>query len=234
MASIVLVGGSCLGAWAWERVTPTLASAGHDVHPLTLTGFGDRAHLLTAQTDLTMHATDIVAAIEMADLHDVVLVAHSYAGAPATVAASFIPERIKRIVYVAALLPEGGKTLFEVSPEGFEEIISGYLLEDGLRIAVINDYILDNFYGQHGLDDAGRAWLRARSFGQPIATYRDRAPDDLSAVEALPRTYLKCSGDPGDPTLPVGIERIELDSGHWPMITAPDALAAMVGFQADR
>lgn len=234
MASIVLVGGSCLGAWSWERVTPTLASAGHDVHPLTLTGFGDRAHLLTAQTDLTMHAADIAAAIEVADLHDVVLVAHSYGGAPATVAASFIPERIKRIVYVAALLPQAGKTLFEISPDGFEEIISGYLLDDGLRIGVMDDYILDNFYGEHGLDDADRAWLRARAFGQPIATYRDRAPDDLSAVDALPRTYLKCTGDPGEPTLPAGLERIDLESGHWPMITEPDALAAAIARQARR
>ncbi len=234
MATIVLVGGSFLGAWAWERVIPDLEAAGHDVLPLTLTGFGDRAHLITAEPDLTMHATDIVAAIEMADLHDVQLVAHSYAGAPATIAASRIPERIGRIVYVAALLPQPGKTLFEIAPEGFEEIIQGFLVDDGRRIGVMNDYVLDNFYGDHGLTAEDKAWLRARAVGHPIGTYRDPAPDDLSAVETLPRTYLKCTGDPGEPELPKGVERIGFDSGHWPMITKPAELAAEITTQATR
>ncbi|WP_157545252.1 alpha/beta fold hydrolase [Microtetraspora fusca] len=81
MPTIVLVGGSFLGAWAWERVTPLLTASGHQVHPLTLTGFGDRAHLGSPTTALATHARDITAAIEFAGLREVVLVAHSYGGA---------------------------------------------------------------------------------------------------------------------------------------------------------
>src|SRR5690606_10614681 len=84
MSTIAVVAGSNLGAWAWERVTPRLTAAGHDVHPLTLTGLGDRAHLASPDVTVTTHSDDIVAALETADLRDVVLVAHSYAGAPAT------------------------------------------------------------------------------------------------------------------------------------------------------
>lgn len=116
MSTIVLVGGSFLGAWVWERVTPLLATHGHDVHPLTLTGFGDRAYLGATTTTLDTHATDISATIQVAGLRNVVLVAHSYAGAPATIAANRVPDRIARIIYLAAVLPAPGKTLLRSRP----------------------------------------------------------------------------------------------------------------------
>lgn len=225
MSTIVLVGGSFLGAWAWERVTPILA-AHHDVHPLTLTGFGDRAHLGSAATTLGTHATDIVAAIEFAGLRDVVLVAHSYAGAPATVAAGRIPDRIARIVYVAATIPQAGKSLFDILPPGAEEAIMR-TVEDGL-IPVLGDEVLDANFGRHGLTSGDRAWLRARGTGQPVNTYRDPAPAVLSAVDGIPRTYVACSGDPGDPATPPGHDLVTLDSGHWPMISRPAELAGVI------
>ena len=232
MSVIVLVGGSFLGAWAWERVTPALAKLSHDVYPLTLTGFGDRAHLGTADTTLTTHATDIAAAIEVADLRDVVLVAHSYGGAPATIAASRVPDRIARIVYVAAVIPEPGRTLFDIAPPGVEALVMRSVEADGdgWRIPVLNDDILDTFYGDHGLSAADRAWLRARGVGQPVNTYRDRVPGDLSAVEALARTYVICAGDPGPLLAPgtPGYDFVTLDSGHWPMITRPTELASII------
>lgn len=226
MSTIVLVGGSFLGAWAWERVEPMLTEAGHDVHPLTLTGFGDRAHLGSAATTLTTHATDITAAIEIAGLRDVVLVAHSYGGAPATIAANRIPDRVARIVYVAAVLPQAGKTLFDSTPPGVEEAIT-QTVEDG-RIPLMSDDIIDANFGDHGLTHEHRAWLRARGVGQPINTYRDPAPADLSAVEGVPRTYIACLGDPGDPPDLPGHDLITMDSGHWPMITKPEELARVI------
>lgn len=233
MSTIALVGGSFLGAWAWERVTPRLAAQGHDVYPLTLTGFGDRAHLGSTGTTLTTHATDIAAAIEVADLRDVVLVAHSYSGAPATIAASRVADRIARIVYVGALLPVPGKTLFEIVPPSQEELImrSVNAEGDGWRIPVINDYVLDTFFGEHGLTSDDREWLRARAVGQPVNTYRDPVPADLSVVEKLPRTFMICAGDPGDPRVvpgTPGYDVVTIASGHWPMITQPAELARMI------
>ncbi|MEV2271938.1 alpha/beta fold hydrolase [Nonomuraea africana] len=226
MSTIVLVGGSFLGAWAWERVTPVLTAAGHDVHPLTLTGFGERAHLASATTTLTTHATDIAAAIEVAGLRDVVLVAHSYAGAPATIAANRIADRIARIVYLAAVLPQAGKTLFDIAPPGVEEAIM-QTVEDG-RIPVMSDEVIDANFGEHGLTAEDREWLRARGVGQPINTYRDPAPADLGAVEGLPRTFIACLGDLGDPPHLPGHDLVTIDTGHWPMITKPVELAQLI------
>jgi pimeloyl-ACP methyl ester carboxylesterase len=231
MSTIVLVPGGCLGAWSWERVTPSLAAAGHDVHPLTLTGFGDRAHLGSPATNLTTHATDVAAAIEVADLRDVVLVAHSYAGVPATIAASRIAGRLRRLVYLAAVLPVPGKTLFDIAPTGVEDLIMQSVNADGWQIPVMNDFVLDNFYGEHGLSPDDRAWMRARAVGQPVGTYREPSPADLSAVEALPRRYIVCAGDPGEPPVApgtAGFDVVTLDSGHWPMITRPVELAHVI------
>ncbi|MBB4914838.1 alpha/beta fold hydrolase [Streptosporangium saharense] len=231
MSTIVLVGGMFLGAWAWERVTPSLTAHGHRVHPLTLTGLGDRAHLGSPATTLTTHARDITAAIEYGGLNEVVLVAHSYAGAPATVAANAIPERIAQVVYVAASLPEPGRSLFDITPAFIVEAIMA-TVRDGL-IPVMSDEIIDANLGEHGLTPEDRAWLRARGVGHPIGTYQDPAPDDLDAVRKLPRTYITCTGDPGDqPDLP-GHDMVALDSGHWPMITRPVELARVLD-EADR
>ncbi|WP_326634231.1 alpha/beta hydrolase [Nonomuraea fuscirosea] len=226
MSTIVLVGGSFLGAWAWERVTPLLTAYGHQVHLLTLTGFGDRAHLGSPDTTLTTHARDITAAIEYAGLREVVLVAHSYGGAPATIAATTIPGRIARLVYLAALLPEPGKSLFDITPAPVVEAIME-TVQDG-RIPVMTDEVIDANFGEHGLTPEDRAWLRARGVGQPVGTYQDPAPADLSAAQRLPRTYIACAADRGGPPRLPGLEVITLDAGHWPMITEPAELARVL------
>jgi pimeloyl-ACP methyl ester carboxylesterase len=234
MATIVLVGGAWLGAWAWERVTPVLTAAGHDVHPVTLTGLGDRAHLGSEATGLTTHATDLVAAIEMAGLRDVVLVAHSYGGLPATIAASRIPDRIRRLVYVAATLPVPGRTLFDLLPAGAEDLVRAAVDAhgDGWRVPVLIDPGLDAYWAEGGLTPAAREWLLDRGVGQPVGCYRDAAPADLGAVEAVPRTYVVCTADPGEPPVTAGtpgFDLVTLDSGHWPMVTCPAELAHLIG-----
>jgi pimeloyl-ACP methyl ester carboxylesterase len=232
MAEIVLVGGSFLGAWAWERVTPVLRDAGHDVDPLTLTGFGDRAHLGSPETTLSTHADDIRAAIEVAGLHDVVLVLHSYSGLPGSIAACRVVERIARIVYVAAALPVPGKSLFDLMPPEAEQImVAQAAAGDGWRIPVMDDETLDTYWGEHDLGPAERAFFHARGVGQPLGTVREPAPADLSAVEALPRTYIVCEGDPGDPPVTPGTPGWDVRSiatGHWPMISRPKELAALL------
>lgn len=233
MSTIALVAGSNLGAWAWERVTPRLTAAGHDVHPLTLTGLGDRAHLASPDVTVTTHSDDIVAALETADLRDVVLVAHSYAGAPATAAAARAAERISRLVYVAGIVPEAGHSVFASAEPGFEQAVR-HLADaegDGWLVPMLNDEVLDMAFGDHGLSADDRAWLRARAVGLPIGCYAGALPDDLSAAEALPRTYVVCTGDPGGPPVAPGTpgwDVVGVDTGHWPMVTAPAELAAVL------
>src|SRR3712207_6502509 len=90
MTAYVLVGGGWLGGWCWQKVARRLRDEGHDAYPATLTGLGERVHLASPQVDLETHIADVVNLIEFEDLHDVVLLGHSYAGLVVTGAADQI------------------------------------------------------------------------------------------------------------------------------------------------
>lgn len=79
MATYVLVGGAWLGGWCWQPVARRLREGGHEAYPVTLTGLGERSHLASPEVDLDTHIADVVNLIEFEDLHEVVLLGHSYA-----------------------------------------------------------------------------------------------------------------------------------------------------------
>ena len=78
MATFVLVHGSFHGGWCWQRVARLLRQAGHEVYTPTLTGLSERHHLATPQTGLEVHIQDIIEVLQYEDLHNVILVGHSY------------------------------------------------------------------------------------------------------------------------------------------------------------
>jgi len=115
MVTIVLVHGAWAGGWVWARMTPHLRAAGHDVFAPTLTGSGERSHLLTREVDLNTHVDDIANVIKFENLNDVILVGHSYSGMVITEIANKMPERIAHLVFVDAFVPEAGVGLLENS-----------------------------------------------------------------------------------------------------------------------
>ena len=115
-ATFVLVHGAWHGGWAWQRMTPMLRAAGHEVYTPTLTGLGERAHLGSEYTSLNTHITDIVSMMHMEDVKDIILVGHSYAGFVVTGAADRAPERVRMLAYVNAFVPENGKSLLDYVP----------------------------------------------------------------------------------------------------------------------
>src|SRR3954470_6427545 len=106
---IVLVPGAWLGGWAWRDVAMRLRRLGHDdVHPVTLTGLGERVHLAGEQVDLETHIADVVAVLDFEGLEDAVLVGHSYGGVVVAGVADRRPQRLDAVVYVdTGPLPDG-------------------------------------------------------------------------------------------------------------------------------
>src|SRR5918997_4262365 len=102
MATYVLVHGGWHGGWCWKKVTPLLQAAEHEVYTPTLTGLGERSHLLSDAVDQETHITDVVNVLEYEDLQEVILVGHSYAGMVITGVADRLPERIGHLVYFDA------------------------------------------------------------------------------------------------------------------------------------
>jgi len=125
MTTYVLVHGGGHGGWCYSRVRPFLIAAGHDVYAPTLTGLGERAHLMRADIDLDFHIGDVVSLLQFEDLRDVILVGHSYGGMVITGVADRIPERIKALAYLDAFIPRDGQSLFDIK---FRPIRSGFSL----------------------------------------------------------------------------------------------------------
>lgn len=122
MATYVLVSGACHGGWCWRRVVPRLRAAGHEVYAPTLTGLGERAHLLSPDVGLETHAQDVAGVLEYEGLRDVVLVGHSYGGMAITAAAELAAERLAHLVYLDAFVPRDGERLLDFLPPDAREL----------------------------------------------------------------------------------------------------------------
>ncbi|MBU64853.1 MAG: alpha/beta hydrolase [Cupriavidus sp.] len=116
MPVFVGVHGAWSGGWAWWRMHSLFLGKGIRFVMPTCTGLGERAHLLNPGIDLNTHIEDIVQVIEHEDLSDVVLVGHSYGGMVATGVAARVANRIRRLIYVDALLPEPGECALDLLP----------------------------------------------------------------------------------------------------------------------
>ena len=120
-SAFVLVHGAWHGAWCWRRVLPLLREAGVPAHAVTLTGVGERAHLLSPSVDLHTHIQDVVGLIEAEELQRVVLVGHSYAGHLITCVADRLqrsaPGLLRHLVYLDASVPRPGESWSSPHPE---------------------------------------------------------------------------------------------------------------------
>src|SRR6266702_721698 len=116
MTDFVLIHGAWHGSWCWARVRRLLADAGHRVFTPTLTGLGERSHLLSRDVGLETHIADVANLMIWENLRDVVLVGHSYGGIVARHVADRMPDRIRSLIYLDAFVPVNGKTLFDYLP----------------------------------------------------------------------------------------------------------------------
>lgn len=116
MATFVIVHGAWSGGHAWRKVRPLLRAAGHEVFTPALTGLGERAHLANPDVDLDTHLGDVVGVLEYEDLHQVVLVGHSYGGVVITGVADRLASRLAELVYLDAEVPEDGQSEYDLLP----------------------------------------------------------------------------------------------------------------------
>jgi len=125
----VIVHGAWGGGWDWKHVDQLLTADGNTVYRPTLSGLGEHNNINSTNFDLDTHIQDVVNVIEWENLHDVVLVGHSYGGMVITGVADRIPDRIKCLIYLNALLPENGECAKDLSPDK-----SSKRLEDGFYV----------------------------------------------------------------------------------------------------
>ncbi|MDQ3950653.1 MAG: alpha/beta hydrolase [Gemmatimonadota bacterium] len=173
----VLVHGAWGGGWAFRTIDSMLTAAGHRVYRPTLTGLGERVHLGTPEVGLSTHVIDIVNVLLFENLRDVVLVGHSYGGMVITGVADRVPERIRHLVYIDALVPEDGESLVTAS--------RGTKLEGFARRSV------DSAQGGFIVP----TWVNRRSprptdVRQPVRTFTEPVSFRNPAARRLAATYI--------------------------------------------
>lgn len=234
MSALVLIHGAWHGAWCWRRVLPGLRAAGHEAHAVTLTGVGERAHLLRPDLRLRDHIADVLGLIDAEELgDDLVLVGHSYGGLVMTgVADALLARGLKprHLVYVDAVTPHPGESW---SSQHAPETVRARLEAAAQRP---DGAMPPPDAAVFGLDGADRDWVNRRQTPQPAGVYQDRLDFDAARIATLPRTFIDCTA-PALPTIAVMRERVrrepgwqvvELATGHDPMISAPEALVALL------
>jgi len=118
MTDFVLVQGAWIGGWYWRPIAQALRKAGHEAYAPTLTGLGERIHLMSPNINLDTHIADVVNVFKCEELSDVVLVGHSYGGMVITGVADALPDKVAALVYLDAFVPGDGQSLLNLLPPG--------------------------------------------------------------------------------------------------------------------
>lgn len=237
MSTYLLVHGAWHSGESWKRVVPLLTGAGHRVFAPSLTGHGDKAHLLGPEVGLDTHVDDVVGLITAEDLTEVVLVGHSYAGLVVSAAADRVPDRIAELVYLDAMVPEDGESAIDIMPVTQTLIDLAERSGTGWRIPPLPE--LPPPAGLFGVTDpADAAWLRTLLSDQSARCLQQPVRLGNPAADTIPRTHIHCVADepegferrPVPATQPNGTpaQVWELDTGHDCMVTKPAELADLL------
>ena len=237
MATFVLVHGGWHGGWCWQRVTPFLEAAGHEVYAPTLTGLAERAAELSPDVGLDTHIRDVAGLLEENDLQGVILVGHSYGGMVITGVVDAVRERIAHVVYLDTFVPRDREAMVDIAPLVIRLLLRKHLHDDGWRIDPPGTFGVTT--------EPDRSWVLSKVTPHPLKTLEQplhlKNPDIVSSV---PRTHIKCTSGfffslmqrmvaqilapRALPPTEEGWRRRELQTGHDAMITMPRELADLL------
>jgi pimeloyl-ACP methyl ester carboxylesterase len=150
MTTFLLVHGTWGGGWQWRQVAEHLRAKGHQVFAPTLTGLGEREHLVSRETNLDTHVQDVAAVISCEKLNDVVLVGTSYAGLVISGVADRLPHRVAALIYLNAALPSNDKCMLDTVSLERRSAVQNLAEAEGDGYRVPSSLVLDT-----GIEDEG-------------------------------------------------------------------------------
>jgi pimeloyl-ACP methyl ester carboxylesterase len=222
--SFVLIHGATMGAASWDPLTPLLEG---EVLAVDLPGRGTRADTDLRSVTLDDCARAVVADVLERDLTDIVLVGHSFGGVTVPRVMALLPDRIRHVALLSAVVPEDGtRVLDQIDPDvraTVENSIAGGIytvVPDAARYMLCND-----------ADEQQSDFILGQLVDDAAALLTEKV--DLSGYRlSVPRTYVRLSRDQCYPpelqarsTDRTGAEVVTLDSGHMAMVTRTDQVA---------
>jgi pimeloyl-ACP methyl ester carboxylesterase len=227
--TFVLVHGAWHGGWCWRRVADLLEKQGHKVFTPTLTGLGERSHLLRAGINVSTHVTDVVNVLKWEGLSDVVLCGHSYGGLVVSGVAEQAGGQIGSIVFLDAFVPDDGDSMAELT--------SG-AVRDNLKIASERGDlgVPARSAAAFLVNEKDRAWVDAMCVPQPIGTMTEAMKLTGAREKIAKKSYIRAGAYP-NPGFDKALARVKADKtwrtydvpcGHDVMVDMPERLAEIL------
>ena len=227
--TFVLVHGAWHGGWCWRRVSDLLERQGHKVFAPTLTGLGERSHLLRAEINVSTHITDVVNVLKWEGLSGVVLCGHSYGGMVISGVAEQMRSAISSIVFLDAFVPENGEAVAN---------LTGPAVQDALRAAQQKGElgIAPRPAEAFGVNERDRAWVDSKCVPQPIGTFTEAMTITGARERIGNKAYIRAASY-ANPGFDKALARLKADRswrtygvpcGHDVMVDMPERLAEIL------
>jgi pimeloyl-ACP methyl ester carboxylesterase len=227
--TFMLVHGAWHGGWCWRRVADRLRRDGHAVFTPTLTGLGERSHLLGLGIDLATHVADIVGVMRWERVSEVILCGHSYGGFVISGVAEAAPALIRSIVFLDAFVPENGDTI---------QKLTGTAIQDAIRAALQRGDIgvPPRLAEAFGVNEADRQWVDDLCVPQPIGTFTSPIALSGARERVAHKTYIRAKSY-HNPSFDRAFAAAQSDPswhchllpcGHDVMVDMPDRLTELL------
>jgi pimeloyl-ACP methyl ester carboxylesterase len=227
--TFVLVHGAWHGGWCWRRVADLLEQGGHKVFTPTLTGLGERSHLLRAGINVTTHITDVVNVLKCERLSDVVLCGHSYGGLVVSGVAERMTAAIGSIVFLDAFLPDNGDSMEQLTSQAVRDQLKGATERGDLGVP-------PRPAAAFLVNDKDQAWVDAMCVPQPIGTMTEKLKLSGARERIGKKAYIRAAAYP-NPGFDKAYARVKADRawrsyevpcGHDVMVDMPERLAEIL------
>ena len=226
MTTFLLIHGSYQGGWIWKPVATRLRAAGHLVFAPSLDGCGERASQARPGITTETQATELAGFLEFEDLHDVVLVGASSGGMMMAKTAELARERVQRLVYIDALALFHGEKIRDI-------VASSNSVKTPYAAGPTHADRLKRF--RLDMDDDLAIWAADRSTLHPVGVSEQPVVLEKFWTQTWNVTVVFCrqAGKPGEAhqrraAEALGAKWIELDTGHYPMLSMPDEVTRIL------
>lgn len=227
--TFVCISAAWCGGWIWARVADRLRARGHRVFTPTLTGLGERAHLLSARVNLDTHIADVVNVMRWEDLRDVTLVGHSYGG---IVAAGVIEKTLPSLasaIFVDAFMPKDGDSLMQSASPRFRDMMQAALARKEIAVKPVAATVF-------GVNAKDAPWFNAKTTAHPLAALTQPVRLTGARDKLARKAYIRAVeyDQPSfqdyyeDRRKDAAWKTASVPGGHCPMIDAPERLSQLL------
>lgn len=227
--TFVLVHGAWHGGWCWRRVADILERQGHKVLTPTLTGLGERSHLMRAGIDVTTHVTDVVNLMKYERLSNVVLCGHSYGGMVVSGVAEAMAAQIGSIVFLDAFVPENNDSMADLTSQAVRDNLKAATERGDIGVPA-------RPAAAFLVNEKDQAWVDSLCGPQPIGTMTEKLKLTGARERIAKKSYVRAGAYP-NPGFDKALERVKADTswrvysvpcGHDVMVDMPERLAEIL------